>query len=317
LKNFSKQFDYRPEVKNSDKLGAGYKNFVLAGMGGSHLSADILKTYKPDLSLFVHSDYGVPRYSKEFCRETLFIASSYSGDTEEVLDFLDESYSRGHDVLVISSGGKLITFAKDNKLPYIQLPKEDIPPRLAVGYTTVALAAIVLPEALPELLSLQKVLDSKGLENSAKVLADGLFDKIPVIYASNKNKRVAYNWKIKFNETTKIPAFCNFFPELNHNEMQGYDFIFQNESLSKRFHFVIIRDALDDEKISRRMEVLQQLFEEKGLGVTSVYLEGNNRFEQIFNSILLADLVTVNLAEKYGVDPVEVPMIETFKKRIS
>jgi glucose/mannose-6-phosphate isomerase len=317
IRNFAKQFDYKPEIKNVEKLGTGYKNFVLAGMGGSHLSAGILKTYKPDLNLYIHLDYGVPEYTKEFCRETLFIASSYSGNTEEVMDFLDESYSKGHEVLIISTGGKLIDFAKDNKLPYIQLPKMDIQPRLAVGYSTIALAMVVLPQILPELLSLAKTLNPQKIETQGNSIAESLFGKIPVIYSSNTNRYIAYNWKIKYNETAKIPAFCNVFPELNHNEMQGYDFIADNEALSKNFHFIILKDNLDDERVTKRMDVLQQLFEEKGLGVTEIYLNGNGRFEQIFNSLILADWVTINIAKKYNIDPDKVPLIEKFKKKIS
>ncbi len=315
--NFAKQFDYKPEIKNVEKLGTGYKNYVLSGMGGSHLSAGILLTYKPDLNLYIHKDYSVPEYTKEFCREALFIASSYSGNTEEVYDFLDEAYSKGHDVFVISTGGKLIDFAKENKLPYIQLPAVNIPPRLAVGYSTIALAMVVLPLLVPELLLLSKTLNPKKIQAEGLSIAESLFGKIPVIYSSNKNKHVAYNWKIKYNETAKIPAFCNVFPELNHNEMQGYDFIAENEALSKNFHFILLKDKTDDERIIKRMDVLQQLFEEKGLGVTQVYLDGNSRFEQIFNSILLADWTTINIAKKYNIDPEKVPFIEKFKKKIS
>ncbi len=317
IRNFAKQFEYKPEIKNVDKLGTGYKNFVLSGMGGSHLPAGILKTYKPELNLYIHRDYGVPEYTKEFCRETLFIACSYSGNTEEVFDFLDESYSRGHDVFVISTGGKLIDFAKENKLPHIQLPKMDIQPRLAVGYTTIALSSVVIPQLLPELVSLSKTLDPKKVEKEGNSIAESLFGKVPVIYSSEKNKHIAYNWKIKYNETAKIPAFYNVFPELNHNEMQGYDFIAENEAFSKEFHFIILKDKSDDDRVVKRMDVLQKLFEEKGLGVTEIYLDGNSRFEQIFNSLLLADWVTLAIAKKYGVDPDKVPLIEKFKGQIS
>lgn len=314
--NFAKQFAYKPEIKNSDKFKSDYKNFVLSGMGGSHLAAGILQAYKPGINLYVHRDYGIPAYDADFCKNALFIASSYSGNTEEVIDFLDEAYSRGFDTLVIATSGKLIEFAERNNLPYIQMPQTGIQPRLALGYSLIALASVVLPESLPELATLATRLNPASLKSEASSIAKTLVGKIPVIYTSTRNRAVAYNWKIKFNESAKIPAFYNSFPELNHNEMQGYDFADSNKNLSENFHFIIIKDESDDNRIIKRMDTVQELFEEKGYGVTQIYLLGESRLEQIFNSLILADWITLELATEYKTEPSKVPLIEEFKKRI-
>lgn len=321
---FADQFSYRPDIKNIDKLGLDsgqlindkFKNFVLGGMGGSHLAAGILRAHDPSLNLYIHRDYGLPAYDDNFCNNSLFIASSYSGNTEEVVDFLDESYSRGYPVLVISVGGKLIDFAKENNLSYIQLPDAGIQPRLAVGYSTIALASIVSPGVLPELLSLEQNLNPEKFREEAVRLAQSLQNKIPVIYTSNQNRSIGYNWKIKLNETGKVPAFSNVFPELNHNEMQGYDFVDKNKNLSENFHFIIIQDAMDDDRVSKRMNVLESVFQEKGLDATRIFIEGATKFEKIFNALILADWISLYLSQYYGTEPEQVPLIEKFKKQI-
>ncbi|HMP67486.1 MAG TPA: bifunctional phosphoglucose/phosphomannose isomerase [Candidatus Paceibacterota bacterium] len=316
--NFSKQFGFRPQISNSDNFKKNnYKNFVLGGMGGSHLPAKILKSYNPSISLQIHSDYGIPQYSDDYYKETLFIASSYSGNTEETIDFLDEAYSRGFATFVISTGGKLIDFAEKNNIPYIKIPNTGIQPRVAVGFSTIALASIVTPDCLNELFELEKTINPSKYEKEGNQLSESLNQKIPVIYTANSDNAIGYIWKIKINETAKIPCFQNEFPELNHNEMQSYDFVDANRNLSEKFHLLIIKDSDEDSRISNRMSVLEKLFEEKGIPVTSIYMEGSGRFEKIFNSIILSDWCSLGLANLYGVNPEKVDFIEEFKKRIS
>jgi len=313
---FAEQFSYQPELINPDKISNKYENFILGGMGGSHLAAGILRANNPGLNLYIHRDYGIPEYDDDFNKKSLFIASSYSGNTEEVLDFADEAYSKGYDILVISTGGKLIEFAKDNNLSYIQIPNTGIQPRLALGFSTIALASIIVPELVPELQLLENKIDSEKFEKDGAELANILEGKTPIIFTSTKNRSIAYNWKIKMNETGKVPAYCNVFPELNHNEMQGYDFIDKNKKLSENFHFIFIISSDEHPRILKRMEILETQLQNKGLSVNNLFLDGDTRFEKIFNSLLLADWTALGLAKAYGTEPEQVPLIEDFKKKI-
>jgi glucose/mannose-6-phosphate isomerase len=343
--DFAKQFTYEPEIINKEKLRlntsnvhnvqkksffsraknsnkTGYKNYILAGMGGSHLAGGILHTRKPGINLYIHRDYDLPAYDEEFCRNALFIASSYSGNTEEVLDFADQAYSKGYDILIISTGGKLIEFAQKNGLAYVQIPDTGIQPRLALGFSTIALAHIVAPELVPELNKMSDILKPEKLRTEGESIAETLLGEIPVIYTGTNKRALGYNWKIKMNETGKVPAFYNVFPELNHNEMQGYDLARENFVKSGSlgngdFHFIMIHDAEQNPRITKRMDVVEELFQEKGYGVTKLFLEGQSEFEKIFNSLLLADWVALSLAKKYDVEPEQVPLIEEFKKRIA
>lgn len=316
IKNFSKQFAFEPEIINVENFKSNKKSFVLGGMGGSHLAGGIFKIINPEIDLIIHRNYGSPKNSNLNSEQTLYIASSHSGNTEEILDFADEAYSKGLDLIIVTTGGKLLNFAKENNVPAIVLPNDGIQPRTALGYSLIALYKIILPDQVSDLQKFQNVIDSQKNIEQAKELAKNLENKIPVIYTSSENRAIAYNWKIKFNETGKIPAFYNSFSELNHNEMQGYDFVAENADLSEKFQFIFIHDNFDDERTEKRMKNTEQIYKEKGLPVTSLFLEGDSKIEKIFNSLLLADWIALNLAAFYKTEPEQVPLIEKFKKTL-
>lgn len=313
ITNFNKQFEYEPLIRNHEKLKDKYEHYVLCGMGGSHLSAGIIKMHKPGIELYVHRDYELPPYSEEFFSKSLLIASSHSGNTEEVLSFLRAGMEKGYDVAIITTGGKLFDIAVAQQLPHIVIPDEGIQPRTAIGYSTLALLKILGEETLLEIFKESGTgLESTVLQQEGISLASSIGEKVPVIYASNKNLSVAYNWKIKFNETGKTPAFYNLFPELNHNEMQG----FEDAQNANKFHFIFLHDSEDNPRIESRMKVLSGLLEEKGFTVTNLELAGKNNFEKIFTSLLIADWTALEIAKTKGTDPQSVPFIEEFKKKL-
>ena len=125
---------------------------------------------------------------------------------------------------------------------------------------------------------------------------------------------LGYIWKVIINETAKIPSFCNRFPELNHNEVAG----FENEKLSKGFHFVFLRDIDDDRtgRIGLRMEKLNEIYGKKGLPVTKLELKGESHLKKIFSSVILAHWTAYYLAKQYGVNPEKTDIIEDFKKSL-
>jgi glucose/mannose-6-phosphate isomerase len=314
---YAEQFQYQPEIQNSDKLTGDYKNFILGGMGGSHLCAGLFHIFRPGINLYIHRDYGLPTYEDEFMSSSLFIASSYSGNTEEILDFAESSFAKGYSLAVITSGGKLLKFAQDNNLPYVLIPDTGIQPRSALGFSALAIASLVEPSFVSELQLLSETIDPEAFVQQAKDMSTNLNNKIPVIYSSNQNRALVYLWKITMNETGKIPAFFNLLPELNHNEMQGYDFNENTKNISDKFAFILLHDSEDHPKIELRMRTLEGLYQEKGFDVTSIHLEGDSVPEKVFNSIILANWIALNIAKNNGAEPEEVPLIEEFKRRIS
>jgi len=150
-----------------------------------------------------------------------------------------------------------------------------------------------------------------------KALAYRIKGKVPVVYSSSENAPIAYNWKIKLNETGKIPAFMNVLPELNHNEMNGFDVHPSTRPLSRVFHFLLLKDKNDNEHVQKRMEVLASLYEARKLPVMTLELKGKTVLEKIFSSLLLADWLAYHTATLYKVDPEQVPLVEEFKKLIA
>ena len=314
--NFAKQFRYNPKIANKENLKKK-KQIIVLGMGGSHLAADLILNINPKYKITVHSDYGFPNLEEKELAKTLIIASSYSGNTEEVIDGLEKALEQNLNCAVIATGGKLIEIAKEKNLPYIQMPDDDIQPRSALGYSLRAFLKLIgMRDEFKQTGELKKIIQPKELENQGKELAEKLKGSVPVIYASTNNKAVAYNWKIKLNETGKIPAFYNFIPRLNHNEMTGFDVKEVTKNLSDNFYFLFLKDNKDDERNIKRMEILERLYEDRGLKVEILELTGDNRFAKIFNSLILADWTAYYTAEQYGLESEQVPMVEEFKNMI-
>ncbi len=315
IKNFNKQFLYEPEIKNQENF-VKKSGLVVIGMGGSALAPLLLKTWKPELDIIIHRDYGLPEFLGDFI-DKLVILSSYSGNTEEVVDAFKKAKAENLNMAIISTGGKLLSLAKENNVPYIELPNTGIQPRLALGLSIKAFLKFIGEEdELKKTSALATTLNPSDYENDGKMLAQKIKNHIPVIYSSNNNSSIIYNWKIKLNETGKIPAFHNVFPELNHNEMTGFDIKDSTRELSSKFHFIILKDEKDNPEILKRMTVLEKLFKDRNFQVEEIELMGKDTWHKIFSSLVLADWTAYYTALEYGLEPEQVPMVEEFKKLI-
>ncbi|MDP2669353.1 MAG: bifunctional phosphoglucose/phosphomannose isomerase [bacterium] len=312
IKNFPKQFAWEPVIENGAILGQ-YEKFTICGMGGSALPGDLLSIALTDVEIRTHRDYGLPKEVKN----TLIIASSYSGNTEETIDAFETALSRDLPVMAITTGGKLLELARERGVPYIVIPDTGIQPRMATGFFVTALLSMMFEGKYLKLASaLAKRLDADKAMEAGEVLGKKLEKKVPIIYSSYKNYAMAYNWKIKFNETAKIPAFANCFPELNHNEMNGFDVRSGNKELSEKFHFIFLKEKEESPKINKRMAVLEKILRDKNLSVEGIAIEGRDELSKIFQNLLVADWTAYFLAKHYHVNPELVPMVEEFKKQI-
>lgn len=286
IRNFEKQFNYKPIIKNFKKLKKS-KDFFVVGMGGSHLAGDIIRDIFPDLDIKIHSDYGLPN---KINKKSLLILSSFSGNTEEVLDSLNCALKVRIPLIIISSGGQLIEIAKKKELPYIELPNEDILPRMALGYSLKAFLKVVNRK-------INYNIDNKKLEKLGKQISKKIKGTIPIIYSSNRNKSIGYIWKINLNETSKNSAFNNVFPELNHNEIEILDKYY--------FSFIIIEDDLDHPRIKLRMKIFKKKYKTITLKDDPISL------------VILSLWTSHYLAVEKGIDPVNIKLIEEFKKELA
>lgn len=314
IKNLNQQFAWKPKVENAGKLKKA-KKFVVCCMGGSHIPVDILKALSPTLDIVVWSDYGLPPIKD--LKDRLIIITSYSGNTEEAIDSFKEAKRLKLRRAAVATGGRLLDLARKDRAPFVQILNTGIQPRMGTGFMLRGLMKLMRDEAgLRESGKLYKALNPSAIEPAGKRLAKSLEGVMPVVYASRANRVLAWNWKIKFNETGKIPAFANVLPEANHNEMTGYDVVPSTRALSKQTLFIFLEDPADSEHIHLRMKVTRDLYASRGLKSIVVPLEGDNIFLKIFSSLVLADWTAFHLAMHYGVEAEKVPMVEELKKRL-
>jgi len=215
IENFPEQLKYEPKIINADKLIKANR-FIVAGMGGSHLSADLIKTFDPSLDLIVHSDYGLPKeVSPEELKQRLIIVSSYSGNTEEVIDAFKQAAKQGLNVAAVSVGGRLIELAKEYGVPYIQIPDTGIQPRSAIGFSAVALLKLMGKEnALADIKKSSEYIANNmiSLKEQGRELAGFILNFVPIIYASSANSAIANNWNMRFTGISNFQSLPHLFP---------------------------------------------------------------------------------------------------------
>ena len=311
LDNFPKQ------IEEASLLGkgisfSGMKNIVVCGVGGSALPGEFTRSaVESTVPVFIVKDYTLSKY---VTKDSLIFAVSYSGNTEETLSAYGEARKRGAQIVVIASGGELIKKAKEDKTAYVQVPT-GIPPRMSIGYQTAPILNILAQSGITPAIDWKQMVNSMekeavGIKKEAQKLAQRVKNKIPLIYASARFHAVAYKWKKDFNENTKIHAFSNYFPEFNHNEINGY------VNLNGNYIVFIIKDQEDHPRIKKRMEVIAELIKEKGVEVITIETKGPDILTRMFLTVWLGDWISYDCAIELGTDPTPVDIIEDLKRKM-
>jgi glucose/mannose-6-phosphate isomerase len=302
------------------KLG-GITNVVLAGMGGSALPAVFLRSWPgTKVPLEIVRDYNIPDYVDQ---HTLFISSSYSGNTEETLSALAEAESRQAHIVVLSAGGKLAEHAKTEKYPLFLIPS-GIQPRMSSFYFLTAFVQILEPlgligegkrkelEATAQWLKEQTAswkADVATADNPAKQLALELFGKSVVVYSGPKLFPAANKWKICMNENAKNVAWTNQYPEFNHNEFVGWS----SHPTQKPYAVVEIRSNLEHERMQKRFEITEQLLSGLRPVPEVVKPQGETLLEQLLWTSNFGDYVSLYVALLNGINPTPVDLVEKLK----
>ena len=321
--NFPKQFEvglkaaenikFKPPLpKNRCGGKQRFKNVLVSGMGGSAWPTDILNCWLDlENQIVINRTYKLPKW---ISKQTLCIFSSYSGNTEECLSSYKQAIQKGIPSAAITSGGKLKQLCEKNNTPLVIVPSS-IQPRMATGYMLSALYSILIKSGLVQdktkkILETAKALKPEKLEQKGKQIAKKLKNKIPIIYTPDRFKILGYVWKIKFNENSKVPAFCNYFSELNHNEMNGW------ENPLGKFFVLILRDPDDHPQMLKRIKLTAALLKSKKIKTEILDISGKTILEKIFNTTLLADWISYYLAQEYKVSPSELKLVEQFKNKL-
>jgi glucose/mannose-6-phosphate isomerase len=321
--DFPRQFRIGIEAAKGVTLKPGVlmrwpKNIIVCGMGGSGLAGDILVTLR-SLDVFSYKSYGLPPQAGN---ESLIICLSYSGNTEETLSAFSEAVNRNLPLISITTGGKLEKLSKKYGIPLVKIPGPKIPPRLALGEMTASLIQVLVnhyilgPEISEEILKVGASLKSEFFENQGKKLAKKIFGKIPIIYTSGKFRELGWIWKNSLNETAKVLAICNYFPELNHNEIMSFEKIKKEQISNDKLLVLILRDLEDHPQILKRMKITKEIINREGVEVEFIDIEGKTMLEKIFSTALLGFWTAFWLALAYKIDPTPVKTIDEFKKRL-
>jgi glucose/mannose-6-phosphate isomerase len=313
----------------SSKDIADFRNIVVVGMGGSAIGGDLVRSYLAGrlmVPFTVCRNYQLPEYVDD---ETLVIASSYSGNTEETLAAVDDALGRKAMIVAMTTGGMLAEVARVNSLPCLSLPS-GLQPRAALGYSFVPVLVLMeklglIKDGVKEITSTIEWLkherelhieDLPASDNAGKQMAALIHGKIPIIYCGpTLTDTVGVRWKGQLSENGKTLAFVNQYPEFNHNELVGWSDLVKAHAS----HFVVIqlRDADDHPRIQRRMTIVKGLIEKQGVKVIEIESTGKTALQRMFSLIQYGDFVSYYLAILNGVDPTPVDAIEKLKKALA
>ncbi|HAL61953.1 MAG TPA: bifunctional phosphoglucose/phosphomannose isomerase [Chloroflexi bacterium] len=314
------------EIIESQPIPADYAqadSVVILGMGGSAIGGDLVRTLVRDLCpvpIFINRRYDLPRFVGQ---DTLVIASSYSGNTEETLAAFREASRRGAKLLALTTDGELAQMAK-NPLTFSYVAQ----PRAALGFSLVMLLGILtrlgfVPDPAPDLeeaIEVMKELGSKLREevptsqNAAKRLALLLRGKLPVIYAAQHLAPVARRWKTQFNENGKCFAFFEVLPELHHNTVEAFPY---PGELAEKGVILLLTSRLYHPRNILRFQVTEEMLDRYGIAHWSTEAEGRSLLSQALSTIHFGDYVSLFLAALRGVNPSSVETIAYLKKRLA
>jgi glucose/mannose-6-phosphate isomerase len=291
-----------------------FNKIIVCGMGGSAIGGDLLKDLLRDellIRIEVSRQYHLPRHADE---NSLVFCVTYSGNTEETLSQFVDAIEKKCKIIGITSDGKLKEWCERFNLPCILIPR-GYQPRVALPYLFFPMMVCLNKFGL---INLKKDID-EGIQVLKKIKTEGikeialyLKDSIPVIYGFNEFTAVAKRMKTQFNENSKVPAYCDAFPELNHNEIVG----FQDEKLNKNSSIIFLRDKEEPEEIRTRIEVSKKLIMNRVRKTNELWATGKSKLSKMMSLIFLGDVLSYELAVLNGVDPAQTEYISILKKEL-
>ncbi len=308
----------------------GITRVVVSGMGGSAIGADLLAGYAVEhcaVPVIVHRDYGLPAFANG--KDTLFIASSHSGNTEETLDSFDQALKRGCSLLVISTGGKLAERAAAAGSPVWRFPHTG-QPRAAVGFSFGLLLAVftrlgLLPVqtglvsgAVAAMKDQQEQIQAvvPAAQNPAKRYAGQLVGRWVTVFGSGVLATVARRWKGQINELAKAPANFEFLPEADHNTLAGV--INPSIDLLIPHTMTLFLSAGSDHfRNQMRARITRQTFMIEGLNTDAYMAPGETSLAQMWTAIHFGDYMAYYLAIAYATDPTPVDALISLKAALA
>ncbi len=305
-----------------------YRNIVITGLGGSAIGGDIIRTYalqKAAVPVIVNRDYDMPKFVSP---DSLVVAVSYSGNTEETLSAYQQARNQGAQIIAVTTGGKLAFMAKQDGYAVVQIPG-GLAPRAATGYLFAPLALIfeklgIVEGAAAELEETVQVLQSIRAKihpgvalplNQARLIARDMKDSLPIIWGSSaRSETAAMRWKAQINENAKAPAYYNIFPELNHNEIVGFGL---PPELLAQLVIIILEDPADHPQVKKRIRISQEIIRDKVKKIIAISAEGQSYLARFYSLAYQGDYASFYLALEYGINPSPVEVIDYLKAELA
>jgi len=322
IEKFPEQVEEAINLVNSiPSLDFDVKNVIIAGMGGSAIGGEMMALLfkrESKVPIIVNRGYELPSFAG---KETLLIAVSYSGNTEETLSCFEEAVKKKCKTIAISSGGTLERMAEQADY-HIKIPA-GMQPRAALAYILfpqieiLAKAGIIKKVDLNEM---KKILahtrsklkkDVPSAENTAKQIAMRI-EGTAIIYGHGFMEAAATRWRQQLNENAKTMAFDFGVPEANHNELMAWEHI---ESDSKNITCIFLRHGNESEQIKKRFEFMREIYQ-KNADVIEIFAEGGDKISQLMHAIYMGDYVSNYYAVLRNIDPTPVALIQKLKKKL-
>ncbi len=294
------------------------QNIIVTGLGGSGIGGTILNELVSDscpVPIIINKDYFLPAFANT---NTLLIVSSYSGNTEETVQVMNEAIAKKVQIVCVTSGGKVLELAKQHQFEFIEIPGGN-PPRSCIGYSLVQLIQILIAKGFADkklISDLDKSIELLAKEKEtikleATQIAKKLNGQLTVIYSLGSCEGVSVRFRQQINENSKALCWHHVFPEMNHNELVGWT------SENKNLTVLTFHTSFDYKRTQKRYEVCKPIFQKYAKEVIDITAKGNSKLEQFFYLIHMGDWISCYIADIRGIDAVEVNVIDHLKKELS
>lgn len=308
------------ETHSFDQLDAdGISNVVILGMGGSGIGGRIVQSLVSEecsVPIIIVNNYAIPGFVNQ---NSLVIASSYSGNTEETLAAFRKAQEKKARLAAITSGGKMEALCNTSFFPYVKLPGGYPAPRACLGFSTLALLKVLNAFGLIGVGLLNEMGDvsdflinhQSDIRKLAKEVAESTHGKMKVLYAENDFAAVLVRWAQQINENAKELALHHTIPEMNHNEIVGW------ESENKEKAVIYLRNRDDLERNQKRMDIMRVTIEPNAASITEIEAQGKNFMEKLFYSIHLGDYLSLEMSILNEVDVMSIESINHLKGELA
>lgn len=298
----------------------GLQTIVISAMGDSAVGAELLASYAAPacpIPIIIHRDYSLPAWARG--PQTLLIASSFSGNTEETLFALEQARANGCRVLCVTAGGKLAEMAQAAAIPHWQFfyPGQ---PRSAVGYSFgMLLAALhrlgLLPDPTADLRNTLHAMRNQQTNllpevpiafNPAKRMAGQLVGRSVTIFAADALTAVARRWKSQLNLVAKAWGQFECLPEADHNTLAGLN---NPESTLPHMMVLFLQAPSNHPRNLLRLEHTREIFMTQGMNTDVIQAKGETRLAHIWTLLHFGDYTSYYMAMMYGEDPAPVDVL--------